>query len=295
MSKVTNRDKKPVIDESVLDEVPPNINEPIVKEDETPENLDPNPDPVVEPKKEPKEEPKPSEPIPSEPIPSETKPSKPAPESPPLKPRAVSDEETQEQKDQRYKAQQAETQIQAEKNKDLISKIDQASQLPEPTEQELRDYVKSKGSDWDELTVFEQAMAKDTLLSNRRFSLVNEAVQTTKKIDEWANRVDSFIDATDGKPEFVKLSGHEAEFRKFAMKEAHRGVAIDSLLLPAFLSTLPEPKKVRGSLFEDKGGGESPDKNVGKITDADTNRTLRETNPREWRRQVKAGNIKIEE
>ena len=57
-AKVNNKDKKLVIDESVLDETPPNINEPVPKEDETPENQEPVKE---EPKEEPKEEVKPVE------------------------------------------------------------------------------------------------------------------------------------------------------------------------------------------------------------------------------------------
>jgi len=288
MAKVNNKDKAPVIDESVLEETPPDINEPQTVDD-TPENQDPNPDPI-------KEEPKVEKKAPIIKEKPEDIPDMPPP--PVEKPRAEEQPqeviETQEQKDQRYKAQQAEAQIQAAKNKDLVDKVDMAAKIVDPTIDELKNFVKQDGVDWDELTTFEQSMARKTYLSEKRFQLVNEAVQTTKRIDEWATKVDTFIDSTEDKPEFVALSGHEADFRKFAMKEAHRGVPIDSLLLPAFLQQLPTPKKNRGSLFEKAGGGEK-EVNVGKITDADTNRTLRETNPREWRRQVKLGNIKIEE
>ena len=77
------------------------------------------------------------------------------------------------------------------------------------------------------------------------------------------------------------------------MQESHRGADIQELLLPAFLHNLPAPVKKTGSLFEKGGGGEKETK-PGKITDADQARSLRETNPREYKRQLKAGKIEIE-
>jgi len=265
-----NKNKDIEIDESVLDETPPNINEPQTPtEEETPEEKkteEPETPEVEEPEEKPEVE------------------------------KEISKEtsiETPDQKEQRYKAQQTEAQIQAAKNRNLIDKVDQATKVGDPTIEELRLFVKQDGVDWDELTTFEQAMAKKSYLAEKRFDLVNEAVQSTKKIDEWATKVDDFIDSTDGKPEFLKLNGHEADFRKYCMQEAHRGTPIDTLL-GAFLYNLPVgTQKVRGSLFEKGSGGEKNEK-PGKITDADTVATLRTTNPREYARQLKAGKIDLE-
>jgi len=258
----TNKDKSPTVDESVLEETPPNINEPQTPPEET----------EIPPTETPKTS-----------TPPET------PETPPV----VTQEETQEQKDQRYKAQQTEAQIQAAKNRSLISKVDEANTIGEPTVDELRAFVAQDGVNWDELTVFEQSMAKKTYLSEKKFGLINEAVQSTKKIDEWATKIDEFIDATDGKPEYITLSGHEADFRKFCMKESHRGVDIE-VLLPAFLHNLPKIQKKRGSLFETGGGGEKPEGTPGVLTDADEIAQLRATDQREYKRLLKAGKIKLE-
>jgi hypothetical protein len=267
--KPTNRDKKSVIDESVLDETPPNINEPQTDPEDKPEdvNQDNEETPPV--------------------IPTETPEIKVEPEVP-----VVTPEETQEQKDQRYKAQQTEAQIQAAKNRSLISKVDEANKVSEPTIDELRAYVSQDGVNWDELTTFEQSMAKRNYIAEKRFSLINDAVQSTKKIDEWATKVDTFIDSTDGKPEYVPLSGHEADFRKFCMTESHRGVDIE-ILLPAFLHNLPKVEKKRTSIFETGGGGERPPE-PGVLDDTDTVANLRTSNPREYKRLVRSGKIKLD-
>jgi hypothetical protein len=261
----TNKDKSEPIDESVLEETPPNINEPQPKEEEpqtepeTPETPDVPETPVVEPTE-----------VPTPPV-----------------------EETQEDKDKRYKAQQTEAQIQAAKNRSLISKVDEANKIGEPTVDELKAFVAVDGVNWDELTVFEQSMAKKNYIANKKFDLINDAVQSTKKIDEWATKVDEFIDSTDGKPEYVALSSHEADFRKFCMKETHRGTPIETLL-PAFLFNLPPATKKRGSMFEVGGGGTAPETKPGEITDADQAANLRKTDPREYKRLVKSGKIKLE-
>ncbi len=202
------------------------------------------------------------------------------------------DTETAEDKEKRYKAQQTEAQIQAARARVLSDKVDEAAKIGDPTTEELKQYATSKGLDWDDMTPTEQVLAKDTYIARKQFALVNESVQATKKIDEWATKVDEFIDSTDGKPEFVQLSSHEADFRKFAMKESHRGTPID-ILLGAFLHQLPPTKKVRGSLFERAGGGEK-DANPAIMNDSDSVAKLRENDPREYRRRVKAGLIKLE-
>ena len=276
----TNKDKNPIIDESILDETPPNINEPQTSPEEDKSTIPNDEKPIVVEEENNQDE----QGLDGK---GDTLPEEEIPEDKTLL------KETDEQKEQRYKAQQTEAQIQAAKNRDLIDKVDQATKVGDPTPEELRNYVREKGVDWDELTPFEQAMAKDTLIAKKQFGLVNEVVQSTKKIDEWAQKVDAFIDSTDGKPEYKGLSGHEADFRKFVMKESHRGADIESLLLPAFLHNLPTQPRKRNAIFETGGGGEKVEIS-GKITDADTVANLRATNPREYARLLKAGRINLD-
>src|ERR1035437_5739958 len=103
-----NRDKDKKIDESILEETPPDINAPQAVDDK-PENQDPNPDPVVEPKEEDVVE----------------------PDIEPAVEDVVEDIETEDDKEKKYKAQQTETQIQVAKNKALIDKFDEGTNLPE--------------------------------------------------------------------------------------------------------------------------------------------------------------------
>jgi hypothetical protein len=216
------------------------------------------------------------------------------PEETPIEPETPTPHvETQEEKDKRYRAQQSEAQILAEKDKQLKQKIDEASKLPEPTEEEVRQAVAKDGLNWDQMTETERIFAKKSLRDERRFEMINAANQAALKIDEWATTIDGFIDSTDGKPEYLSLSGHEAEFRKYAMQATHRGVEID-VLLNAFLYTIPSKPKERRSLFNRGGGGEREEhKQAGVITDANEARLLRTNNPREYQRKLKAHQIQI--
>lgn len=272
-----NRDKKPKIDEEVLDATPPNINEP-QNDDDSPEPDENEPDDKDLEKKEEEVEEKEDELDEKE----EVKP-----------PKKEEKQETEEDKEKQYKAQQTETQIQAAKSKNFVDKVEEAAKLPDPTDEELKTYLLQDGIDLDDLSDIEKLSAKRTLKAERKFDLINEAVKSSKDIDEWAKKIDTFIDSTDGEVKYLKLSGNEADFRRFAMKESHRGVDIEGLLLPAFLQQMPAKEKKRGNLFETSKGGDKQE-DVSKITDADEVQRIREKNPREYRRLVKEGRIKLE-
>ncbi len=206
---------------------------------------------------------------------------------------AIEEPIVEDEKEKKYKAQQTEAQIQFERNKATQDKVEEADNLPEPTEEELREYIRKEGSDLDELTNFEKSMAKKNFISERKLSLITDGIRIQKKVDEWASTIDTFIDSTDGKPEYLKLSSHESEFKKFAMQESHRGTPVD-ILLDAFVSRLPTQAPKRDSIFLKGGRGERPEKQADGISDPDYSSKLRVSDPREYRRQVKAGKIKIE-
>ena len=169
-----NKDKSPV-DESVLEETPPDINEPQTTEDTPPADETPAPDS--------KDEVTPTPDFTPEPITPEPK-----KEDKPV--------ETQEEKDRRYKSQQTEAQIQRAKAEALKNKVKEAAKVGEPTEDEMRAFVNAKGASWDDLTPFEQATQKELYVAKKQFSLVQEGVEADDKIQVWADKVDTFIDST---------------------------------------------------------------------------------------------------
>ena len=210
-----------------------------------------------------------------------------APAVPPVTPAPVIAPE------QQLAEQQREAQILHDKNKKITEIIDNAANLPEPTEDELRSAVRTAGADWDDLSEFEKNLFKTNLMNDRRFKMVQGITNDIHQIDAWAKKVDDFIEADESNQKFKELSGHEAEFRAFAMKESHRGADLE-LLINAFLHGLPPVTKKAGELFPVGGGAapEQPKSDV--ISDASEAGQLKISNPREYARKLKAGKIQIE-
>ena len=161
-----------------------------------------------------------------------------------------------------------------------------------PTDDELKAYVAQDGVDIDELTNFEKATAKRNFIIEKRQEAINKGFEAQRKQSDWSKKISTFVDSTNNNPKYSGLDGHEAEFRQFALQ--HPDTDIESLLLPAFLHNLPATPVRRGSLFEKGGGGEAPIKPKEGIDDADLVKKLRESDPQEYRRQLKAHKIKLE-
>lgn len=201
--------------------------------------------------------------------------------------------ESEEDKEKRYRAQQAEDSIIREKDRELKAKIEEASKIADPTEDEL----KTEYSEWDEMTSTEKRLAKDNLGNKRKLSLINEANTEALKIDDWGKSIDGLLEKIDSDASLLPLSGHELEFRRYAMQASHRNVDTE-VLIPAFLHTLGNEVKPNRSIFNSKGGGIAPEKPKSDIiTDADEARRLKtgtQAQQDEYRRKLRAGKIRIE-
>lgn len=214
--------------------------------------------------------PSPSEPIPS-PIPSEPIPSP----SPDYK--------------EKFVASSREAQVLHAKNKKVNEAIDKAAELPEPTEEELR----AEYSDWEVMSDFEKKLAKDSLISTRRFALLHEATKEFKDIDAWNDKVDKFIVDPKVLVDYSELEGRIEEFKIFATKPTRRGVDFEDLI-SAFLYDITKKMKPKqkGQMFPTGSGGpnEKPKPGGGKITIEEA-RTLRKTDYNKFKELLKAGKI----
>lgn len=200
--------------------------------------------------------------------------------------------QTQPDLEERYKEQRREAQILNERNKQLTEAFTNSDTTVEPTEQELHKAARIDGYEWDDLTMVEKSLLKKNFISERTMEVIKSAVKDVRSIDEWAERVDSFVDTNETDQKYKQLIGREAEFRAFTMKQTHRGLPID-MLVGYFLYTNEVTPKKKGSLFLTNTGGE---KEVIKssMEDTDSVANLRVSNPREYRRQLKAGKVKLE-
>lgn len=162
----------------------------------------------------------------------------------------------------------------------------------EPTDEDLRAYLAKDGVDMDELTAFEKSTAKKNYIFEKKQAAIDESLQSQKKQSEWVGKIDTFLGSRNNDPKYAGLDGHEAEFKAFAMQ--HPESDIEGLLLPAFLHNLPPANPNRGSLFQKGGGGQPPAKPKTEIDDAEMVKNLREKDPREYKRLLKAKKIKLE-
>lgn len=180
-----------------------------------------------------------------------------------------------------------EAQVLTAKNKKLTEIIDKASELDEPTEEELRrEYF-----DWEGLSEVEQKLAKDNLMNKKKFELVHQAVQETKKIDEWADKLDKFIEESSASGKYPELEGMEDTFRRFSMKPTRRGVDFEDLV-KAFLFDVTPPAKNKGSLLETGTGG--PKELKPKTLSVEDISKIRKADPKRYRSLIKEGKIRIE-
>lgn len=187
---------------------------------------------------------------------------------------------------EKFKASTQEAQILNSKNSKFTDAVEQAAQLNEVSETDLR----AKYADWDQMSDPQKALAKDNLLAAMRFEMVHNAVLETKKGDEWATKVDDFLtDDTQIAP-YPGLAGREMEFKSFAQKPSRVGVDM-GVLASAFLYESPSPtKKHKGSLLLNGGNSEPHDTKPKKLG-ADEAALIRAKSPRQYMEMVRNGQI----
>lgn len=195
------------------------------------------------------------------------------------------------EKDKKLKASSREAQILYHRNKQVNEAIEKASQLPDPTEDDLK---KEYGEEtWEAMTDFEQKIAKESLSNKRRMDEITKVNKSFKDMEEWVEKVDKFIDDPATIANNPALDGAEDEFKTFASLPTRRGVDFD-ILISSFLYQRDQnparPKKTQ--MFPNgKGNGSEPPKpKTDKISVSEA-RILRETNYAEYKRLLNAGKI----
>lgn len=180
------------------------------------------------------------------------------------------------------------------RNKKITDIIEKASDMPEPTESEMKDYVNKMGEDYDNLDAFAKNLLKETMMTRRWQSMVNDVVKEDKKLDEWMGKVDEFISDEKTLNKYPSLSNAEVDFKKFASKPNRRGLDMDDLV-GLFLyqkgNQKPPRKKKREMLLQGGNGRNQPPKRVG--LNEDDAIALRKRSPKAYMDAVRKGKIKI--
>lgn len=264
--------RKPIKEEDIdkqLDEtegLDPNAPDPEDEEVETPVTTPPA-DPPVTPPVTPTPAPTPN----PNPQPAPT----PAPNPEPAKPIDYERKSTESAR---------EAMILVGRNKKFTTAVDEAANLPEPTVEDL----KSEYPEWDSMTQTEQRLAKDNLVNKRKFDRVHQAVEETKKVEEWADSVDKYLAENPN----TELEGKEEAFKSYCMKPTKRGLDFETLVA-AFLYTQPAATQHKGSLLETGTGGPK-DSPKPKEYSAEEAASIRKRDPKLYKRLVMEGKINID-
>ncbi len=170
--------------------------------------------------------------------------------------------------------------------------IAEASETPEPTEEELT----QEYPDWEVMSDTERKLAKESLIGKRFREKVAEGQKQAEKIEKWEKSVDEFADDPQTLIDNPSLEGKGEDFKEFAKIEENNNIPF-KILVSAFLHDHQNnQKKNKGQMFERGLGGsnERPTPKTDVITDAEEVKRLRETDHEKYKKLLMEGKIQVE-
>lgn len=222
---------------------------------------------------------------PSTPVPSAS----PSPEVPPAK---------EEKKGlgnwkERHEESTREAQRLYRNNAQVQTAILEATNLPEPTAEEL----KGAFLNWEDMTETEKNLSKDSFINKRFREVVGKAAEETKNVQDWNDRVDKYIDDPQILIDNPELEGKEELFKNFVEKDKKLVGTDFKILIGAFLheqSKTAKPKN-KGQMFETGSGGpnDKPKPKNDKISLADAE-VLKERDYKKYKELLMAEKIEDE-
>src|SRR3990167_4049806 len=171
--------------------------------------------------------------------------------------------------------------------------IEEAESIPEPTVDELKEYAKQMGEDYENLDVFAQNMLKENLQNKRRFGKVAGLFTEEKKIGEWVKKVEDFVDLESTTQTYPDLENNKDDFIKYCSKKSHIGADLE-LLIAGFMWKQPVKKSSQGSVLLPSGkGGAGQPKNIKptELTEDDA-KVYRQKDPKKYKQLIKQKKFK---
>lgn len=194
----------------------------------------------------------------------------------------------------RYREAGQEAMIQNSRNEKILETIDEATTLPEPTVDELKEYAKQMGSDYEELDTFSQNMLKENFINKRSMGLISNLAAEQKRAKEWVKRIEDFVDQEQTIQTYPELEDKREEFIKYCSKKTHVGADID-LLVAGFMFKQPVKKPSQGSVLlpSGKGGmGHPKATEPAELTEEDA-MVYRTKDPRKYEELIRKKKFKI--
>lgn len=170
----------------------------------------------------------------------------------------VAEEEKTEDKKQeiekRYSESTREAQILHLKNKKMQEAVEQAGQLPEPTDEDM----KVEYPEWDDMTASEQKTARKSVWNEKKFSYIDSVNEESKNIDAWNKKTGDYVDDPKTLIDHPELEGMQDEFKLFLNKPSRRGLELEDLTKIFLFDTQSQRAKAgpkKGQMFERGSGG----------------------------------------
>lgn len=194
----------------------------------------------------------------------------------------------QEDYKKRYSDSTREAAILASKLKKQNEALEQAGQIPQPTEEEMR----SEFPEWDEMSATEHRLATDSVWNTRRFGLIEGVSKETKDIEAWNGKVDEFAEDPKSLIKYPRLEGKVEGFKAFCAKETRRGVDFEDLVSAFLFKVDGDRKPNKGQMFEKPSGGSNePVKPVSTKLSVEESAKLMETDYTKWQEMLMAGKL----
>lgn len=176
------------------------------------------------------------------------------------------------------------------KNKKINEAIERANELGEPTDEELA----AEYGDMGDMSELEKRLARENLVNKRRFQLLDEVTKESKNIEDWNDKVDTFIDSPQTLNDTPDLEGKQDEFKTFANKASRRGVDFETLVA-AFLHEADKTRvKNKGKMLESGNAGADKAPEKPKKLTMEEGRKLRSQNYALWKKYLGEGKIEMD-
>lgn len=177
------------------------------------------------------------------------------------------------------------------KNKVLNQAIAQAGEIDDVSEDELLKYH----PDWEIMTDTEKRLAREALISTKRFQIMHEASKVTEKIEKWGEDVDKYLEDPKLLVDHPELEGKLDDLKYFATLQGNHGTDLTTLTKAFLYEQSIKPKPVnKGAMFETGSGG--PNDRIKPKSDKLTvseGATLMKTDYKKWLEYSRAGKIEL--
>ena len=215
----------------------------------------------------------------------------PAPE-PTADPETTPEPEVEQDYETKFKQSTKEATTLHFRNKQMKDAVNDAKTIGEPTDDEIRDYAKQLGEDFDSLDNFTKNLLKRNLVNEQKFDKVSNVIEDKEELDNWVGDVSEYVNDEKILNKYPSLANRSTEFIRFSSKKSRRGMDMEDLVAAFMYSEVQGTPKKKGSLLLNRGGGQDPMPQK-KGFDADDLQALRNKDPKKYMEAVKSGKVDI--